>query len=580
MVGKILAQRGVKDVEAFFDLGWDKTVNPPTNLDFVEEAAKRIIKAMENDEKIAVLVDVDMDGFTSSALLINYLKEQAQPHGSWPDTKAIIHPVFHEKKVHGLGDRVAFDYILAIKPDLLIIPDASGTGEHYAECVANGIDVVVLDHHDVPERGDGNKVIVVNNQQSEKYTNKALSGVGVTWQTARMMDNLLPYVCADQYLDLVALGLVSDVMDVRSPETRFLIAEGLKPENMHAPICVEAPNIFKDFDHMTNHFVGWSIGPVFNAVSRIGSADERNLVFGCFLDENRDVLVKNQKRGATGNILYVREAWRQATNAQSRQNRRRDKLFGLIEELIQEEALADNKVIVLAIDDFVEEYRALSGLVAAKIADAYQRPAIITFLNKDGTYSGSLRAPDGVEAFENFREQCLETGCCKWAMGHGQAAGICLYGDAVIDFIDYFNDKYAEVNTEARYDVDFIFDEDDPDLQQLCFDLDEVGDIWGHGLDAPVVAVKDVHVKPSSLELVGKNPARRVLRIKLANGVTAIKFNSSMEEFQSLCLPYTEPPQYFKVNIVGTPELNRYAGYENPQINIIDYEVVGVGYEF
>ena len=84
------------------------------------------------------------------------------------------------------------------------------------------------------ERGDGEKVIVVNNQQSSRYKNKDLSGVGVVYQLCRVFDDMLTFVCADNYLDIVALGLVSDVMDLRSAETRFLVFEGLKPENLRS----------------------------------------------------------------------------------------------------------------------------------------------------------------------------------------------------------------------------------------------------------------------------------------------------------------------------------------------------------
>lgn len=193
---------------------------------------------MRENQKIAILVDVDMDGYTSAALLINYLEMQRKDFASWPDSTATIVPIFHDAKTHGLGDTQVMRAVRdTIKPDLLIVPDASGNSEQYQALVGIGVDVVVLDHHDVPERGDGEKVIVVNNQQSKNYKNKALSGVGVVWQCCREMDKQLPFICADMYLDLVALGLVADVMDMRSDETRFLIFEGLKPENMHCPIC-------------------------------------------------------------------------------------------------------------------------------------------------------------------------------------------------------------------------------------------------------------------------------------------------------------------------------------------------------
>lgn len=545
------------------------------------EAAERLIKAARDSEKVAVLVDVDVDGFASSSIFTNYMKEQMKPYGSFPDSQMEIVHIFHEKKTHGLGDVNAMRKLRdEIKPTLLVVPDASGTAEQYQGLVSIGVDVVVMDHHDTPDRGDGNKVIVVNNQHSKNYKNKALSGAGVTWQVCRLMDELLPFCCADQYIDLVALGLIADVMDMRYPETRFLTLEGMKPENMHSPLTCMAPEMFNNFTHMTQHFVGWTLGPAINAITRIGTQAENQLGFGCFLDENMGKMVKDNKRGATGNTEYVREAWRIVTNAKGRQDRRRNKLTQMIENLIAEESLTDNKVIVLAIDDFEEEYRALSGVVANQLIEEYQRPVVLTFLNEDGDYSGSLRAPGHVAAWENFKDLCLKSQTCKYVAGHQLAAGICIYGDAVQDFIDYFNCLFADIDVEQGHVVDFIFEADDPRIGELCEQIDACGDIWGTGLERPVIAVKDVKVGAGTLSLVGQYSTNKTLRISLPNGVVAVKFRSSQEEFQSLCLPYTETPQYYKVNIVGTLEMNRFRGDETPQIHVTDYEVVGVGYEF
>lgn len=577
-MGQILANRGVQNIEGFFNLNWD-CVHPPELLDNAEHAANRIVKAIREDEKVGLLVDCDVDGFTSAALMKNYLRQQMMPYGSFPDSKAEIVPIFHSKKVHGLADTDMMRYLRdTLKPTLLLVPDASGTAEQYQALVDIGIDIVVMDHHDTSERGDSEKVIVVNNQHSDLYKNKALSGVGVVWQVCRMMDWMLDFACADQYLDLVAIGLVGDVMDMRSDETRFLIQEGLKPENMHAPLCQMAPELFNKFEKMDVHFVGWSIAPGINSVTRIGDGNENELGFGCFLDENLEKMVANKKRGCTGNTEYVREAWRIVSNAKGRQDRRRNKLTEMVENLISEEGLADNKVIVLAIDDYEEEYKALTGVVANALIDIYQRPVVLTFLNDDGDYAGSLRAPEHVEAWKNFKDMCNRSGTCRYASGHQLAAGICIYGDAVQDFIDYFNEKFADIDTEPSHNVDFVFTPDAPELVDLCWQLDSVGDIWGQGVEAPVIAVKDVLVGAGSLELVGRTS--KTLRIKLPNGAIAVKFRSSNEEFQSLALPYTTPQQFYKVDIVGTPQINRWGQYEDPQIVITDYEVKGVVYDF
>lgn len=120
---------------------------------------------MNDNEKVALLVDCDADGFTSAALLKNYLAQQVLPYASFPDSTAEIIPLFHSGKIHGLGDvKIMRALRDEIKPSLLIVPDASGTAEQYQALVNIGIDIVVMDHHDTTERGDGEHVIVVNNQ--------------------------------------------------------------------------------------------------------------------------------------------------------------------------------------------------------------------------------------------------------------------------------------------------------------------------------------------------------------------------------------------------------------------------------
>ena len=118
-----------------------------------------------------------MDGYTSAALLINYIRMQ-QKYGDWVDCSPEIVHILHTGKIHGLDDTEVMDKVLnTIKPDLFVIPDASGNNKQYQALTSAGIDVVVLDHHDMSER---------------------------------------------------------DVMDLRSAETRFLVFEGLKPENLRS----------------------------------------------------------------------------------------------------------------------------------------------------------------------------------------------------------------------------------------------------------------------------------------------------------------------------------------------------------
>lgn len=578
---QILKNRGVDQTEEeFFDLDWS-CVNSAYNLDFIREAAEKLIQHISNNSNIAILVDVDMDGYSSAALLINYIDMQKE-YGDWQDYSGTITPLLHKDKIHGLNDTEIMRRLRdTVKPDLLIISDASGNNEQYKALVDLGIDIIVLDHHDMIERGDGDQVIVVNNQQSVYYSNKDLSGVGIVWQFCRVLDDLLSFACADKYLDLVALGNVADVMDLRSPETRFLVIEGLKPENIHSYFLQHCQfNLHSMQDKNYNpHNIGFYIAPLFNAVARIGTDDDKDALFWALIDNKATELVKDGTRGHTGTVPRVQEAIRLASNAKSRQDRRKTKLATLVEQVISEEGLAADKVIVLAFDDFEEEYRSLSGLTANIIADTYQRPCILTFKKDDGSYVGSLRVGGTNPAYHNFKDQCEASGCCSFVAGHQEAAGIGIKGGRVQDLIDYFNDKYEDIDADLYYDVDFIIDANDPQLPDLITTLDTMKNYWGQGLPEPLIAVTNVKIGPGSLSLVG---AKQTTLWITTPTMKFISFNSGKTEYDSLMLPYNaDLPQYYRATVIGKePELNYFRDKVTPQMKIQDYHIEGVFYDF
>lgn len=583
----VLRNRGVTDIEGFFNLGWDD-VQSSYDLDNIQLAADKILYHCRNSKTIAVLVDCDADGMTSAAVLINYLEEQRRmgfvgENNTWDGNTPEFQYLLHEKKEHGLTDTIIMKQLRdLVKPALLIVPDASGTDEQYKALNDLGIDIVVLDHHDTKEKGDNNKTIVVNNQHSEKYRNKDLSGVGVVYQLCRVFDDMLSFVTADKWLDLVAVGLVADVMDMRSPETRFLVLEGLKPENIRSPFLRQARidlsySLGGEYNPLN---VAFYIGPLFNAVLRIGTMEEKTLLFRSLLDADALSEIENGKRGCKGEMVeLVVETLRQSTNAKGRQKRRQDKLTELIDAVISEEGLLQNKVLMLAIDDFEEDQRALSGLIANKIQDYYQRPCILMFQNEDGSYSGSVRAPDNIEAFAGFRDQCNDSKLVVYASGHAQAFGIKVTAANVQALQNHFNKKYADIVVDATYNCDFCFDASDPKLGETIEALAAGKEVWGTGIKEPLIAVTNVHISRSSLTLMSadKNPT---LKIDLPVGVECLRFRSSKEEFDSLCLPYDGVEQYYEGVIVGKCSINEWRGKCTPQLFIENYEVGDVKYEF
>lgn len=419
---KVLYNRGILSEEEFFAHDWD-IVQTPYALDFIEAAADRLIQALENPEPrpIAVLVDCDCDGYTSASLLINYV-DALYKMVALPNEPNLV-PIHHTDKTHGLSDIEACKKIRALNPQLLIVPDASGTEEQYEDFRKIGIDIIVLDHHNTSERGDGEHIIVVNNQQSENYRNKSLSGVGVVYQFCNVLDDKYQLGLAMNWMPTIAVGLVADVMDLSDPETRFLVIEGFD-DNYEKPAFIKQimfadtnPYHFKN-DKLNPHDIGWYIGPKFNAVTRISPESEKEALFKSMLDKYAYDEVPSGKRGDQNKpVPRVVEAIRLANNAHGRQNTRRKKLAEKIDNYLHESGALEHKILVVPIDDFNKDERALAGLAANELAEQYQRPVIVIFTEDKDYYSGSVRAPEGIEAYENFKDQCEESSFCIFVAG-------------------------------------------------------------------------------------------------------------------------------------------------------------------
>lgn len=590
-VQTVLANRGVDNVEDFFNLSWE-SVNSPYNLENIQLAADKVLHHLRHSERIAIEIDADCDGITSSSILRNYFQACVDnnfvgENGSWSGNYPEIVYLQHEDKSHGLADTTIMRALRdTVKPQLLIIPDASGTNEQYKALTDLGIDIVVLDHHDTEEKGDNDKVIVVNCQHSPKYTNKAMSGAGIVWQFCRVLDDILGLDLADMNLDLVAVGLVADVMDMRDPETRFLIMQGLSEEQVMNPLlnyCLFANEYFLQ-GSLNPKKVGFNIAPLFNAIVRIGSMDEKDILFDSLAYGADTTMVPSGNRNQKGQeVPLVAEAYRQINNAKARQTRKQNKMMELIDNYIHEQDMLEDKVIIVALDqgDYEPEYRGLAGLVCNKLQELYQRPVSILFENEDGSYSGSFRAPSGFEVFENFKDQCAESGFFNYAAGHQQAGGLSIDGDVIMDAVEYFNNKYAETIVEPSYYVDFIFDASDVEAADVILELAEYSGIWGTGIKEPLIAIKNVPITRTNTQIVGAAKGKPTLKIGMKNGVVAIKFKSSQEELDSLLMPHDEKVEsYRNITIIGKPERNEFRGEVTPQILVEDYSIDGVAFDF
>ena len=363
--------------------------------------------------------------------MINYL------HDAFPQwAEQNVDYVLHEGKQHGLNDQI--DFLLQKDYSLVLVPDAGSNDVEECKLLnKNNIPVIILDHHICDF--DNPYAFVINNQPS-LYSNKDLSGVGVVWQFCRYVDDLLDKNFANQYLDLVALGLTGDMMSLTSIETKHLIMKGFEPENIHNPYIYEMwqKNKFKLGEHITSIDAAFYIVPMINAVQRSGTIEEKELLFKSIIKHNAFEMIPSTKRGHTQGEMerLVDQAVRMSTNVKNRQTREQDKTMEELELLIEDLGLLDHKVILFTLDD-KELNRNIAGLIANKIANKYQRPCCIlsrtleidpghTSMLQNGTevfitsatrvlYQGSARGYEATGVI-NFKTIC-EAARAEWAQG-------------------------------------------------------------------------------------------------------------------------------------------------------------------
>ena len=555
-VEQVLANRGItpENVEHYLNTTDEDILNPMLIMN-IEEGVKVLIKHIAQGDKVLIQIDSDCDGYTSAAALINYLNRLFPGF-----VQTNVYYRIHTGKQHGI--------LLETIPDdvkLVIAPDSSSNDyEVHQQLKSKGVDVLVIDHHEADKISEN--AVIINNQLCD-YPTKSLSGVGMVYKFCSYMDELLNVDYADDYLDLVALGMVADMMDLRDYETRHLITRGL--ENIRNPYFkgMVDKQAYSLKDGITPIGVAFYIAPYVNATIRMGTQEEKLMLFESMLDYRGYELIPSTKRGCKGQQeTRVEQACRNCTNIKNRQTKARDAALENIERIIKEKNLLANKILTIKLDSFAAD-RNLTGLIANQLMAKYQRPVLLLNKTADG-WEGSGRGYDKSK-FDNLREFLKESQLVMYAEGHANALGVGITDNDFATFIDYSNRELAEFDFTPCYKVDFIFNGSDFRGKDIV-EIAELKSLWGQGVDEPLVAIEHINVSAGNITLMSpdKSPT---LKITLPNGTSLIKFKSSQEEYEKL----RSETGCITINAVGKCERNVWNGSVTPQIIIEDYEIVG-----
>ena len=468
MLQQLLGQRGFVEEECVGNFLEPrlKDLSDPFELPEMTEAVTRIFKAVDQGEEICVYGDYDVDGISS----ITIMQKVLQAYGA-----KVRHFVpVRSSEGYGLSE-VAIERCMGegTRPDLFITVDC-GTVSHepIKQLGREGIDVIVVDHH---ERGEGGRpdCVALINPKFESTPYSYLCAAGVVFKLAHGMLKTRPLENFDlkSVLDLVAVATISDIVPLVG-ENRLLVRHGLRrlPTTMNVGLRA-LMDVTGLNGHASSSDVGFRIGPRINAAGRMDRPDEALSTLLAESPAQAKELAKrlddyNRERQKT-ELRILEEAEDQVANVHD---------------------VESDPVIVVGSRNW---HPGVVGIVASRLMRKYHRPAFVIAIDEKGIGKGSGRSVEGVSLVDAIREsgEILIAGG-----GHHMAAGISLQEEQVAAFREFFGqhvlDHSEPENLEPKLNIDGVLGLEDLDLDFLH--QYERLQPFGSGNSVPVFVAREV----------------------------------------------------------------------------------------
>ncbi|NDF11426.1 MAG: single-stranded-DNA-specific exonuclease RecJ [Proteobacteria bacterium] len=549
VVGRMLAQREitVENATHFLNPTLRHFLPEPLHLIDMEKAAKRLLLAIKKQETICIFGDYDVDGATSTAMLVRYLRSVGN------DARFYI----PDRILEGYGpSTTALLQLRKEGVDLVITVDCGTVAFEPLEAAAKaGLDIVVIDHH-LSEHAVPTAIAVVNpNRMDETSKERNLCAAGVTFLLLVALNRMLreegffktrqePDLLS--LLDLAALGTVCDVMSLTNLNRAF-VSQGLKIMAKRGNIGLSA---LADVGRMDGppsvYHLGFILGPRINAGGRVGESHLGARLLSTEDPEEAAALAKELDR----------------LNAERQQ----------IEKSVLEEAAkltelqANNPVVTIAGKGW---HPGVIGIVAGRIKELLGRPTAIIALDK-GIGKASARSIQGVDFGSAITAARLE-GLLLAGGGHAMAGGFTVEEKFIPELVRFFNERLAaDVTRETEekiltLDASLPLSALTPELMQSLEALAP----YGVGNPEPRFACMDVRVVKA--DIVGENHVRAIFTEQgaAANGKSRLKAVA----FRCSDSPLGHTLLYSKgknLHIAGRLKMNRWQGNESVEMQIED----------
>ena len=531
LLATILANRGIiedEQINKFLKPTRNDFYNPYEMPD-MEIAVNRIIKAIDNKEKIIIYGDYDVDGITSVTVLKSFLEERG--------IKVTEYIPNRLNEGYGLNKK-AVKNIVEAGNELMITVDCGISAVEEVEYANElGIEIIITDHHEPGNTLPSALAVVDAKRKDNKYLCRNLAGVGVVFKLIQAISMKLGLEEKEylKYLDIVCIGTISDIVPL-TDENRVIVKLGLKLVEQTRNLGLREILKASGYTKIDSNTISFGVAPRINACGRMGHQEEAlKLFLSKEIEEVRELTQKlneyNKLRQDIEKNIYD-EALKQ----------------------IENQNLAERNTIVLMGKGW---HHGVIGIVSSKITELYFKPSIL--LCEEGDIGkGSGRSIPGFDLYESLSE-CSDS--IEKFGGHSMAVGI----NVKTNKLDEFKEKLEEIAREknigeivpilkidAQVNLDEINKETINGLKEL--------EPYGEANKMPVFALKNLKI--DSIRALSEGKHLKLTLKDNKNIINAIGFFMG-----NLSNEYKIGD---KVDVVGNLEINTFNGVDNIQINLKD----------
>jgi len=526
----IISKKFDKDEIATLDNDLDLNNVFLNNKDF-HQSIKLVVNCINNNEKICVLGDYDVDGSAATSLFVKLLE-------------SINHPFFYyipDRVKDGYGaTKKLFQKLILDEPKLIIMVDCGSTSNEAIDFLnENRIKSLIIDHHEI-NKPFPNANSIINPKKDNGY--KEYDYLCATSLSYFFLDLLIKKIKSEinisNYLIYVLLATVCDVMPLRKLN-RLIALNALKNFDITKNLPLNTLfELNEKKNKITINDLGYLIGPILNAGGRLGKSQYATEL----LSSNNDQVIKDR-----------------STYLIKLNNKRKEIETLVLNEIDFQKIEKDNKEIIIYYNPNINE--GLIGIIAARLKDYFNRPSIVITASNE-LLKGSARSVYNYNIGRVIKNS-LDKDIILKGGGHNMAAGFTLNKDNLKTFENYISEDFTKSNVVNNNIFSY-----ESEVSSLVFNQDFYDNIkklepFGTGNSVPTFLLRDLKIiKPIVLN---KKHISLILKSKTGFSIKSISFNSINTKIGEYLMSYRN-----SINVIGQINENIWNNKKTLQLSISD----------